>query len=228
MTRYKQRLPDPFVKGVRDMGIVRFGHLNALADRVTNLEDGSSDVQFLGIDGTVSLPGIAIGGTDTGLYKVSATQTGFSQDGALVLVLNSAGIATSTVAEQVTGAGIVIAQNTINKKSLTALNTTGNLTAAMVNKGGITSTSAATVTATLATATAIGSQIGAVNGTSIEFIVDNTAGANVVTVAVNTGITVCSGVVTGSDTLTVSVANAIGIFRLVFSSATVAKLYRIG
>lgn len=101
MTRYKQRLPDPFVKGVRDMGIVRFGHLNALADRVTNLEDGSSTVQFLGIDGTVSLPGIAIGATDTGLYKVSATQTGFTQDGSLVATFDTSGITADSIRARV-------------------------------------------------------------------------------------------------------------------------------
>lgn len=283
MTRYKQRLPDPYVKGLRDMGIVRFGHLNALADRVTAVEQGTSVLTgplifegttanayeltvspgdptadrtitfpdltgtvvvtagaqtIAGIKtfssgvvtpvGTVGTPSIQIGYVDTGFYAISATQTGFSQDGTLVFGFNSAGIFTNTIAEQLTGSGITIAQNTIEKKSLTALDATGTITAAMVNKGGITSTSAAAVLATLDTATAIGTQIGAVNGTSIEFVVDNTAGANTVTVAVGAGITVCSGVVTGSDTLTVSVANAIGIFRLVFSSATVAKLYRIG
>ena len=138
------------------------------------------------------------------------------------------GLISDSVTELTSGNGITMKKNLVNQKTLTALNTSGTVTAAIINKGGITSTSAAGVTATLDTAANIGTQIGAADGTSVDFVVDNTAGANTVTVAVAAGITVCSGVVTGSDTLTVSVANAIGLFRLIFSSATVAKLYRIG
>ena len=60
-----------------------------------------------------------------------------------------------------------------------------------------------------------------------DFFVDNSAGANTVTVAVNTGITVNTPAITGGATLTVSTANAVGQFRLVFTSATAAKLLRI-
>lgn len=179
--------------------------------------------------GAVGTPSYTFTGqTNMGLYKVSSVQLGVSVSGALVGGFNASGLFTNVIAEQTTGNGITLSQNTVNQHSLTALNSTGTITAAIINKGGITSTSAAGVTATLDTAANIATQISAVNGTSIEFIVDNTAGANTVTVAVAAGITVCSGVVTGSDTLTVSVANAIGIFRLVFSSAAAAKLYRIG
>lgn len=178
--------------------------------------------------GTVSAPGLVVGTNDNGQYEISSTQQGFSIGNTLVGGYNSTGLFTNNITELTTGAGITLAKNIIKQNTLTALNTTGTITAAIINKGGITSTSAAGVTATLDTAANIATQISAVNGTTIEFIVDNTAGANTVTVAVAAGITVCSGVLTGSDTLTVSVANAIGIFKLVFSSATTAKLYRVG
>jgi hypothetical protein len=109
-----------------------------------------------------------------------------------------------------------------------AVNVSATVTSEQLLTGYFTSTSAAAVTLTLPTATAAGAALGAAAGTSFEFIVDNSAGANTVTVAVNTGITTATPVVTGGATLTVSVANGVGIFRLVFTSATAAKLYRIG
>ncbi len=136
------------------------------------------------------------------------------------------GVITDSITEKTAGAGITLSKNTVRKSTLTALNTTGTITAAIVNKGGITSTSAATVTATLDTATNIGTQVGAAQGTIVDFVVDNLAGSNVVTVAVATGITAVTAVVTGSDTLTVA-SGASGLFRLYFTSATVAKLSRV-
>ncbi len=109
-----------------------------------------------------------------------------------------------------------------------AIDVTATATGAQVATGYITSTSAAAVGITLPTATALGLALGASAGTRFIFTVDNTAGANTVTVVVNTGITAATPVITGGATLTVSVANAIGVFMVVFSSATVAKLYRIG
>lgn len=109
-----------------------------------------------------------------------------------------------------------------------AANVTATLEASELATGYITSTSAAAVSLTLPTATLLAAELGAVAGSSFEFIVDNTAGANTVTIIVGAGITAATPVITGGATLTVSVANAIGIFRIVFSSATVAKLFRIG
>lgn len=108
-----------------------------------------------------------------------------------------------------------------------AVNITGSVTAAELSGGLITSTSAATVTVTLPTATDLATQLGAVRGTRFTFVVDNSAGANVVTVAVNTGITVNTPAITGGATLTVSVANAVAIFEIVFTSTTTAKILRI-
>ena len=185
MTRYKQRLPDPFVKGVRDMGIVRFGHLNALADRVTNIEAGTSvltgpiifegttnnayEITFAPGDptadrtvtlpnitgtvvvtegaqtingiktfgsgvvlpvGAVGTPALQVGYVDTGLYAVSATQTGFSQDGALVAVFDSLGITAESIRHRValgtTPVGTVSIVEYANGKDITTVLTLTN------------------------------------------------------------------------------------------------------
>ena len=70
--------------------------------------------------------------------------------------------------------------------------------------------------------------MGATKGTVFTFYVDNTAGANTVTVAVGVGI-VTQSVLTGGETLTIanSATEGIGTFQIVFSSATAAVLSRI-
>lgn len=115
----------------------------------------------------------------------------------------------------------------ITKRTAIAVNTTGSVTAAELAGGLITSTSAAAVAVTLPTATLLAAQIGAARGTTFDFVTDNSAGANTVTIVVNTGITVATPAITGGDTLTVSTANVIGYFRLTFTSATAAVLSRI-
>ena len=108
--------------------------------------------------------------------------------------------------------------------ALNAINVTGTATAAQVADGYITSTSAAPVTITLPTGTALGTAIGASRGTVLDLFVDNTAGADVVTVAASTNAVLSSA---GVDTagsfgdLTIA-AGATGLarFTLMFSSAT--------
>lgn len=106
-----------------------------------------------------------------------------------------------------------------------AKNVTATLTAAELGKGVITSTSAAAVSLTLPTATQAVNHLGASRGDQYDFVVDNSVGANIVTVVVNTGITTGTVVITGAATLTVAAAQ-VGIFKLYFTSATTAKLYR--
>ena len=69
-----------------------------------------------------------------------------------------------------------------------AVNSTASVTASQVASGYITSTSAAAVTMTLPTATAIAAVIGATQGTSFDLFIDNTAGANTVTVTPDSSI----------------------------------------
>lgn len=112
--------------------------------------------------------------------------------------------------------------------AVNAINVTATATPAQIIGGAITSTSAAAVSITLPTATQLATALGVTTrGTSFDFLVDNSAGANTVTLIVGTGITVTTPAITGGATLTVSTANAVGWFRLVFTSLTTAKILRI-
>lgn len=106
-----------------------------------------------------------------------------------------------------------------------AINATGTATAAQVATGYITSTSAAATVITLPTGTLLGAALGATQGTTFDLYVDNTAGANTVTVAVAVnGIlsdgAVTSGAVAFGDLTIASGVTGIGRFTIMFSSAT--------
>jgi hypothetical protein len=127
-----------------------------------------------------------------------------------------------------TFSGPVVSQNGFiqghQPTALNAINVTGDATAAQVADGYITSTSAAPVTITLPTGTALGTAIGASRGTVLDLFIDNTAGASTVTVAVNTNAVLSSAAVDTAGSfgdLTIA-AGATGIarFTLMFSSAT--------
>lgn len=133
---------------------------------------------------------------------------------------------------------LVTGQAVINNHSAVAIPTTAAGTLATVTSGVIagliSSTSVAAVTLTLDSVANItaafalnGITIGA--GTELQFIVDNTAGASTITLAVDAGATiaVATSVLTGGSTLTVSTANKIGVFQLYIYSATNAILSRI-
>lgn len=106
-----------------------------------------------------------------------------------------------------------------------AVPATATLTAAQLLNKYITSTSAAAVSITLPTATLLGTAVGAVQGTEFDFTVDNTAGANTVTLVVGTGITAATPALTGGANL--AVANGfVGKFKIFFTSATTALIYR--
>ena len=105
-----------------------------------------------------------------------------------------------------------------------AINATATATAAQVATGYITSTSAAATTITLPTGTLLGAQLGAVQGTSLDLYIDNTAGADVVTVAVATNgiLSTAAADTAGSfgDLTIAAGATGIGRFTIMFSSPT--------
>lgn len=113
----------------------------------------------------------------------------------------------------------------VEKNALAAINSSATATAAQVGGGTLTSTSAALTTITLPTATLLATQVGAIQGTHFDFAVDNSAGANIVTVALGAGTTQLS-IITGSNTLTIA-AGSVGMFRYYFSSTTAAYFSRI-
>lgn len=127
----------------------------------------------------------------------------------------------------ITSTGQVVAPSLIIAPfTLSAINSTATATAAQLVAGVITSTSAAATSITLPTATATATALfNAGRGAYFEFEMDNTAGANTVTIIAGTGMTADS-VVTGGTTLTVAAGKA-GRFSLYFNSTTAARLARI-
>jgi hypothetical protein len=111
-----------------------------------------------------------------------------------------------------------------NHPSTAAINATGTATAAQVATGYITSTSAAATTITLPTGTDLGAAIGATRGTVWELYIDNTAGANTVTiaVAVNGILSTAAADTAGSfgDLTVASGVTGLARFTIMFSSAT--------
>ncbi len=112
-----------------------------------------------------------------------------------------------------------------------AINATATATAAQVASGYITSTSAAATTITLPTGTLLGKELGAVRGTVFDLFIDNTAGANTVTIAVATnGILSALAVAVGASAGLLTVPSGVtgtACFRLVFSSPTAYTFTRV-
>ncbi len=127
-----------------------------------------------------------------------------------------------------TFSGPVLSQNGFieghQPTAFNAINATATASAAQVADGYITSTSAAATTITLPTGTALGAAVGASRGTVFDLFIDNTAGANTVTIAVNTNaiLSTAAADTAGSfGDLTVA-AGATGLARytIMFSSPT--------
>lgn len=118
--------------------------------------------------------------------------------------------------------------NGVKNHTAVAINATATATAAQLKTGLVTSTSAAAVAITLPTAAALLAALGksVARGSSFELTVDNSVGANVVTITPSASITAVTAVVTGGATLTVA-AGAVGIFRIYFVSGVAAKIARL-
>jgi hypothetical protein len=105
-----------------------------------------------------------------------------------------------------------------------AINATAVATAAQVATGYITSTSALATTITLPTGTLLGAALGAVKGTSLDLYIDNTGGADTVTIAVATnGILSSAAADTAGSFGDLTIAagvTGLARFTLMFSSAT--------
>ena len=105
-----------------------------------------------------------------------------------------------------------------------AINATATATAAQVATGYITSTSAAATVITLPTGTLLGTALNAVQGTTFDLLIDNTAGASSVSIvaAVN-GILSTAGVDSAASFGDLTVAagvTGLGRYTIMFSSAT--------
>ena len=120
--------------------------------------------------------------------------------------------------------GNIAGTGTTTHATTSAINATATATAAQVATGYITSTSAAATAITLPTGTLLGAALGAARGTIFDLYVDNTAGANTVTIAVAVNGILSSGAADtpGSfgDLTVASGATGLARFTLMFSSAT--------
>jgi hypothetical protein len=111
-----------------------------------------------------------------------------------------------------------------NHPTTAAINATATATAAQVATGYITSTSALATTITLPTGTLLGAALGATRGTVMDLYIDNTAGADVVTiaVAVNGILSSAAADTAGSfgDLTVAAGVTGLARFTIMFSSAT--------
>jgi hypothetical protein len=207
---------------------------NPLVEVVNDLIDGTTSLTEVEVgNGTVAAPSVTFtSDPDTGLYRIGTNNMGVAANGAKVLDVATTGLG---VTGQLAVTKNVVLNHTPYKA---ATDTTAGWTLTEVKTGlvagTIKTTSAAAVTlildsvANIITAFATAG-VTLTTGSNIQFFVDNTTGANTVTVQVDGGATiaVATPVITGGATLTVSTANKVGLFNLYLQSATVGILSRV-
>jgi hypothetical protein len=197
---------------------------------------GGSSLTALGTITSTSANALAVGanGTTNPAFNVDASAssvaTGINVAGAAA----AAGVTMSALSSgsneniiiSPKGTGLMENDTPIDFYTPVAVNSTTTLTAAQVLSGYITSTSAAAVTMTLPTGTTLGNAIlGCAQGFSWNLYIDNTAGANTITMAVNTNAILSAAAAAGSGAgaglLTVpSGVTGVACFNLMFTSAT--------
>lgn len=178
--------------------------------------------------GTVGAPSYSYTGqTNMGRYKISSTQEGQSISGSLVGGWNASGLFTGYITEQITGSGITFSKQTIQLRTATTYTAGATATAAEV-AGGLLVWEAGIDNLQLPTATQMGTQLGAVAGTTFDFVVQNSGGSGTVTVVVGANI-VAASALTGGTLLTLvnSATDGMATFRLTFISATACTISRI-
>ncbi len=187
-------------------------------------------------NGAVGAPSISFSASPTnGRYRVSATQTGEAIGGALVGGWDTNGAFTNAIAEQVAGAGVAVDAALLKDGSFitvptpAAINVSATATAAQMLGGVITSTSAAAVALTTPTAASIYALIqgGGAVGKGFYLSIDNSVGANTVTLTLDASITAPVGAITGGNDLTVTTTHKVGLFWFYFVSATAAHVFRV-
>ncbi len=127
-----------------------------------------------------------------------------------------------------------IIQSTDSSPVPVAINITATATGPQVASGWITSTSAAAVTITLPSASVVATALGLnppIIGDTFEFVIDNSAGANTVTIAVAVnGILSAAAAANGASQGLLTVPSGVtgqACFELMFSSATAYTFTRV-
>ena len=163
--------------------------------------------------------------------KVTGTYSKFTTDTATTFVGSLTGHASldATAASPTLTGTVTMPANVIKNITTPApFDSTGTIPAAKMLRGVIKCTSASVVTMTTPTATTISSLItGCGQGTTFDLIIDNTgSGSGAITLALDSSITIGSGVISGGNTLTVAVGQT-GKFQFYFNSASAARCYRV-
>ena len=202
---------------------------------------GASTVTALGTVTSASATAVSVGanGATNPVFNIDASAssvlTGLNIAGAATgsgVTISALGGTNESIFIVPKGTGLTSIDTPMSIYTPAAINSTATATAAQVKSGYITSTSAAATTITLPTGTLLGTALGAVQGTIFDLTIDNTAGANTVTIAVAVnGIisaAATAGSAAGAGLLTVpSGVTGQGVFRLMFSSATAYTFSRI-
>ena len=137
----------------------------------------------------------------------------------------------TVTAATVSTSGLATVGGLIQKPATSAaINSTATATAAQVATGYITSTSAAATTITMPTGTLLGAELGATAGTSFDLVINNTAGASTVTlaVAVNGILSTAAADTAGSfgDLTTAAGVTGMSRYTLLFASPTAYTITR--
>ena len=208
---------------------------SAAVDFPADMTIGGSTVSALGTITSSSATALVVGanGATNPVFNVNANTvsvaTGISVVGAAaaagVNILATSSGSNENLSLTPKGTGLLVEDTAVNIYTPQAINATATATAAQVASGYITSTSAAATTITLPTGTLLGTALGATQGTIFNLFIDNTAGANTVTIAVAVnGIlsaAAAAGSGAGAGLLTVpSGVTGQACFTLMFSSAT--------
>ena len=187
-----------------------------------------SSVQLQPISATEVSTGLASNPNPDTLYYLNVspyTLYRWSGSGKTVVTLSAAGIAAFQAAP------IISKPSQVNMGTGAAISGTATITGAQLATGLLVFTGGAG-TQTLPTAAALLAALGTGGGagTAHDFYVDNSAGSGTCTLAVSASILVpATVVVTGGATLTVAgQATGLACFRILFSSATAAVVFRLG
>jgi hypothetical protein len=236
------------IRGGKALGVVMSDEVldnvtvNTTATLPAGTTIGGSTVAALGVVTSVSANAVAVGpaGATNPVFNVDAstasavagiTVIGAATGGTVQINAIDSG-ANTNLKLSGKGTGFVEIYTQHNGYTPTAINATAVATAAQVLTGYITSTSAAVTAITLPTGTLLGQAFNAVQGDTFELTIDNTAGANTVTmvVAVN-GIlsaAAAAGSGAGAGLLTIpSGVTGVGVFQIMFTSATAYVFSRV-
>lgn len=202
------------------------GTLTLATGSVTTANSGALSI-FTGVSvtGNSGIFTLGTGATTTGNSSNITISTGNAGTGNSGDIILTPGTASAVVGKIKTSAGIVQNHNTV------AANSTATLTAKQVATGYITSTSASATGLTLPTGTALGSELGATQGTIFDLTVDNTGGSSTVTMIVSVnGILSAMAAANAASSGLLTIPSGVtgqGTFRLMFSSSTAFTFTRI-